>query len=102
VFPFERSVASPLVKELMDMLNARRKGEEATPAMLEGFAAAKVLVEALKRAGSNPTPERIKNALEGFKRVDIGGLEVTFSPTDHTGLDYADLSIITAGGKFQR
>lgn len=102
VFPFERSMASPLVKELLEMLAARRKGEEATPAMLEGFAAAKVLVEALRRAGASPTPEKIKNALESFKRVDIGGLEVSFSPTDHTGLDYSDLSIITAEGKFRR
>lgn len=102
VFPFERSLASPLVKELTELLASRRKGEEATPAMLEGFAAAKVLVEALRRAGRDPTPERIKNALEGFKRVDIGGLEVSYSPTDHTGLDYADLSIITAAGRFQR
>lgn len=102
VFPFERSMASPMVKELLEMLAARRKGEEATPAMLEGFAAAKVLVEALRRAGRDPTPERIKNALESFKRVDIGGLEITYSPTDHTGLDYADLSIISAAGRFQR
>ncbi len=102
VFPFERSVASPLVKELLETLAARRKGEEATPAMLEGFAAAKVLVEGLKRAGKDPTPERIKTALESFKRVDIGGLEVSFSPTDHTGLDYSDLSIITSDGKFRR
>lgn len=102
VFPFERSVSSPLVREMLELLNTRRKGEEATPAMLEGFAAAKVLVEALKRAGANPTPERIKTALESFKRVDIGGLEVSFSPTDHTGLDYSDLSIITAEGKFRR
>ena len=70
--------------------------------MLEGFAAAKVLVEALKRAGKDPTPERIKSALEGFKRVDIGGLEVSYSPSDHTGLDYSDLSIINAEGRFQR
>ena len=102
VFPFERSVASPLVKELLDLLAARKKGEEATPAMLEGFAAAKVLVEGLRRAGRDPTPERIKNALETFRRFDIGGLEVNFSPTDHSGLDYSDLSIITAAGRFRR
>jgi branched-chain amino acid transport system substrate-binding protein len=102
VFPFERSVASPLVKELLDMLAARKKGEEATPAMLEGFAAAKVLVEGLRRAGRDPTPERIKNALETFKRFDIGGLEVNFSPTDHSGLEYSDLSIITGAGRFRR
>ena len=86
VFPFERSVASPLVKEMLELLGPKRK-DEATPAMLEGFAAAKVLVEALRRAGRDPTAERIRTALEGFKRVDIGGLEITFSPTDHSGFD---------------
>jgi branched-chain amino acid transport system substrate-binding protein len=47
VFPFERSPsASPLVKEMLWNCWPARKGlPEATPAMLEGFAAAKVLVE---------------------------------------------------------
>jgi branched-chain amino acid transport system substrate-binding protein len=99
VFPFERSLGSPLVKEMLEKLAGKA---EPTPAMLEGFAAAKVLVEALKRAGKNPTPASIKTALEGFKRVDIGGLEVSFSAGDHTGLDYADLSIIGADGRFRR
>jgi ABC-type branched-subunit amino acid transport system substrate-binding protein len=70
--------------------------------MLEGFAAAKVLVEALRRAGPKPTRERIQVALEGLSKFDIGGLEVNFSPQDHTGLDFADLAIITADGRFRR
>lgn len=101
VFPFERSLATPIVKEMQEMLAAKKAGE-ATPAMLEGFAAAKVLVEALRRAGRDPTPEKVKTALEGFRRVDIGGLEVTFTPTDHTGLEYSDLAIIGREGKFRR
>jgi branched-chain amino acid transport system substrate-binding protein len=101
VFPYERSMAAPIVKELHDLLGGKG-ASEVTPAMLEGFAAAKVLVEALKRAGHEPTRERIKTALETFKRVDIGGLEISYSPTDHTGLEYSDLSIIGPDGKFQR
>jgi branched-chain amino acid transport system substrate-binding protein len=100
VFPPERSVSVPIVKEASDL--AKAKGFELTPATLEGFAAAKVLVEALRRAGKDVTRAGLKQALESFNRVNIGGLEVSFSATDHTGLDYADLSIIGTDGKFRR
>lgn len=101
VFPYERSLAAPIVKEAIELAKATNRGE-VTPAMLEGYAAAKVLVEGLKRAGPQPTRDKLKSALEGFRRVDIGGLEVSFSPTDHSGLDYADLSIVGEDGRFKR
>ena len=75
---------------------------EVSPAMLEGFVSAKVLVEALRRAGPKPTRDKLHAALEGLRNFDIGGLTLNFSTTDHTGLDFADLSIITASGKFRR
>jgi len=75
---------------------------DVSPAMLEGFASAKVLVEALRRASPKPTRERIQTALEGMHKFDLGGLEINYSATDHTGLDFADLSIINAEGKFMR
>ena len=75
---------------------------DVSPAMLEGFVSAKVLVEALRRAGPKPTREKVQSALEGMNRFDLGGLSLSFSSTDHTGLDFADLSIITASGKFRR
>jgi ABC-type branched-subunit amino acid transport system substrate-binding protein len=73
-----------------------------SPAMLEGFASAKVLVEALRRCGPKITRERIQAALEGMHQFDIGGLEINYSPGNHTGMDFADLSIISADGKFMR
>lgn len=101
VFPYERSIAYPMVREAQEM--AKAKGQsEVTPAMLEGFAAAKVLVEGLRRAGAKPTREKIQAALEGLRKLDIGGLEVNYSTEDHTGLDFADLSIIGTDGKFKR
>ena len=101
VFPYERSIAYPLVKEAQEM--AKAKGlNDVSPAMLEGFAAAKVLVEGLRRAGAKPSRDKIQLALEGIRKLDIGGLEVSYSPDDHTGLDFADLSIIGTDGKFKR
>ncbi|MFN0183889.1 MAG: ABC transporter substrate-binding protein [Aquabacterium sp.] len=102
VFPYERSMAAPLIKELGDLLKAKGGKTDITPAMVEGFAAAKVLVEALRRAGKDPTRDKIKTALESMKKLDIGGLELTFGPNDHTGLEYSDLSIIGADGNFRR
>ncbi|HWI81712.1 MAG TPA: ABC transporter substrate-binding protein [Ramlibacter sp.] len=101
VFPSERSIAYPMVKEAMELVQARKSGE-LSPAMLEGFAAAKVLVEGLRRAGAKPTREKLQAALEGIRRFDLGGLDVSFGPDDHTGLDFADLSIIGSDGRFKR
>lgn len=101
VFPYERSYKYGFVQEAMGQ--ARAKGiAEVSPAMLEGFAAAKVLVEALRRASPRPTREKLLVALESMDRYDLGGLEVGYSVTDHTGLDFADLSIIGGDGKFKR
>jgi branched-chain amino acid transport system substrate-binding protein len=101
VFPYERSISFPMVKEAQELVKTQNK-RELSPAMLEGFAGAKVLVEALRRAGKNPTRERVQAALEGMGKFDLGGLEVQFSRADHTGLDFADLSIIGDDGKFKR
>jgi branched-chain amino acid transport system substrate-binding protein len=101
VFPNERSLAAPMVKEAHDLAVAKGM-DGVSPAMLEGFAAAKVLVAALKRAGANPTRVKLQQALDGTAKLDIGGLEVGYSPTDHTGLDFVDLSIIGPDGKFRR
>jgi len=101
VFPYERSLAAPIVKEAHDLAVAKGM-TGVTPAMLEGYAGAKVLVEGLKRAGPNPTRQKVRDALENMRKVDIGGLEVNYGPADHTGLEYADLSIIGPDGKFRR
>ena len=101
VFPNERSISSPLVKEALALAKARNIAE-ISPAMLEGFASAKVLVEGLRRAGANANGEKLRNALEAIRGFDIGGMDISYSATDHTGLDFVDLSIINKEGKFTR
>ena len=98
VFPSVRALGLPLNREANAMLNGKN---ELTPQVMEGFASAKVLVEALRRAGPNPTRERIIDALNRMDKYDLGGLSLGYSPTDHTGLDYVDLAIIDRNGRFQ-
>ena len=101
VFPGERAVKYPLVQEALKL--AKAKGlEELTPAMLEGFAAAKVLAEALRQSAPQVTRDKVLAALDGLRKFDLGGLELSYGPSDHSGLDFADLSIIGADGRFIR
>ncbi|MDR6534334.1 ABC transporter substrate-binding protein [Variovorax soli] len=100
VLPSERAMAHPLIKEASDL--AKAKGDiELSPALLEGFVATKVLVEALRRTGPKPTRAKLLATLNDFRYDAGGGLEVGYSPQDHTGIDYVDLSIIS-GGRFKR
>ncbi len=101
VFPYERSIASPLVKETLELAKAKNI-DGISPALIEGYAAAKVLVEGLRRAGANPTRDKLIASLNGLRKFDIGGMEVSYSPSNHTGLSFVDLSIIGADGKFRR
>lgn len=101
VFPNERSLAAPIVNEAGSLAKANGM-DGLSPAMLEGFAAAKVLVAGLQKAGPNPTRAKLRESLEGIKKLDIGGLELGYSPTDHTGLEFVDLSIIDTSGRFRR
>jgi len=101
VFTNERSLSYPLIKEARDLAAAQGL-EGVSPAMMEGFAAAKVLVEGLRRAGPRPTPAGLRDALEGLRSFDLGGLSISYGRNNRTGLDFADLSIIDASGRFRR
>ena len=101
VFPNERAMNYRLIKEAQELAKARGLSG-VSPAMVEGFASAKVLVEGLRRAGPKPTPGGLRDALESMQKFDLGGLELNYTATDHSGLDFADLSIIGSDGKFMR
>ena len=101
VFPSERATGQPMVKEAMALAKAKGQGD-LSPQMLEGFASAKVMVEGLRRAGPKATRGKVIAALESIRGYDLGGgLDINYSATDHSGIDFADLSIIS-DGKFKR
>jgi len=101
VFPYERALTTGFVREAV--ATAKDQGlDGVTPAMLEGYAAAKVLVAGLKRAARPITGDSLQRALDNLGRLDLGGLELDYSPTDHTGLEFVDLSIVGPAGKFRR
>lgn len=68
---------------------------------LESFIAAKVTVEAIRRAGAKLTRESFMQALDNMSNYDAGGYIIGFSPTDHNGSAFVELTIIGKDGQFK-
>jgi branched-chain amino acid transport system substrate-binding protein len=101
VVPFPWGTALPVVKEYQQQ--ARKAGfTDYNFSAMEGFLAAKVTVEGLRRAGKNLTREGFIDAMEKMNDVDLGGFYISYSTKNHAGSKFVDLTIITREGKFMR
>jgi len=98
VVPFPWSETNPIVREYQKNIGGRDKYSFTS---LEGYIAAKVLVEGLKRAGKTPTRESLVDGLAAMGKLDLGGFTVNYTPTNHNGSNFVDLTIISRGGKFR-
>jgi branched-chain amino acid transport system substrate-binding protein len=76
--------------------------ERANFASLEGYVSARVVAEAIKRAGREPRPAQVASALEGLRQFDLGGFVIDFGPGQHEGSHFVDLSVISADGKVRQ
>jgi ABC-type branched-subunit amino acid transport system substrate-binding protein len=100
VVPFPWKPSNPIVAEYTRELKKAGK-DEPNFSSLEGYIAAKVFTEGLRRAGPDLSREKFIAALETItlKNYDIG-FPVEFSPTRHTGSAYVDMTVITRNEKF--
>jgi branched-chain amino acid transport system substrate-binding protein len=102
VSPYPFSGAEAVTREYLNLLKGKQDLAPSYSSM-EGFIAAKVLVEGLRRAGKEPTREKLIAGLESMKQFDLGGgLDVTYGPNLRVGTSYIDLTIISKTGKFIR
>jgi ABC-type branched-subunit amino acid transport system substrate-binding protein len=102
VVPFPWFIGTPIVRDYQRQLAASNATAEYGFGSLEGYIAARVFVEGLRRAGANPTRESFVNAMETLRDYDVGGYYVTYTPTDHNGSKYIDLTVIGKEGRFLR
>ncbi|WP_334189226.1 ABC transporter substrate-binding protein [Noviherbaspirillum sp.] len=100
VVPFPWRQANPLVAEYNKAL--KKAGiEDANFSSLEGYIAAKVFVEGLRRAGADLTRDKLIGALESISTANYDiGFPVNFSPNDHNGSEYVDMTVIRKNAKF--
>lgn len=88
---------SAMTKEASALAKASGYTDSLSPAIIEGFASAKALVEGLRKAGPKPTREKIRTAFESIDKYDLGGISLSYSPTDHNGFSFSELSVVSKG-----
>jgi ABC-type branched-subunit amino acid transport system substrate-binding protein len=101
VVPFPWSGMLPVTREYAELMKKAGQSDLSFTS-LEGYIAARVLVEGLRRAGREVSREKLVAALEGMSNTDIGGFNINFSPSNHNGSTLVDLTIIGKNGKFMR
>ena len=101
VMPFPWGQSVPIVKEYQS-LSAKAGFKDFNFSAIEGFVAAKVFTEGLRRTGKNLTREGFISTLEKMEDADVGGFYVGFSPNNHNASRFVDLTIIGREGKFLR
>ena len=98
VMPNLNAKAMPLVRAFRDDFAKYSKEKmEPTYFQIEGYLSAKLIVEAIRRT-KDASPEGVRRGLEQMKNYDLGGYEIHYSPTDHQGSKFVDLSVITGKG----
>ena len=101
VVPFPYTPTSAIVREYQQRMT-ESGNKDFDFSSMEGFLAAKIFVEGVRRAGKTLTRESLITGLESMREVNLGGYMVNYSPKNHEASRYTELTIIGRGGKFIR
>ena len=103
VTPSPYKISVRLTKEFSDLV-ARTPNLQSSVGytMLEGYIAAKVIVEAVRRQGAKPGREGLAATLDAMDGYDLGGYFVGFKPGMRTGSRFVELSIVSASGRIRQ
>lgn len=102
VMPSPFSTTSALSREYLAAVAKAGGDATANYSSMEGYVAAKVFSEGLKRAGRNPTRDSFIAAMESIQNLNLGGFPVNFGARDHVASHFVELSMLTEDGKVRR
>ena len=101
VVPLPHSKSTAVLK-YQELLPKHSLGEKPDFVSLEGYLAASLLIEGLKRTGPDFTTESLVDALEGMRGVDLGvGATMAFGMSEHQASHKVWGTMLDANGNFQ-
>ena len=99
VMPSPYNTAHVIAREFADAVKAAGKDVQANFSSMEGYVAAKLFAEGLRRAGGKPSRESLISGLESIGTQSFGGFAVSFSPGHHVASRFVELSMLTGDGR---
>jgi len=104
VMPFPYNMSSPVavVREFHAAMKQYAPTKTISYASMEGFIAAKVLVEAVKRARADPSREKVLAQLSDMRDYDTGGFKVNFGGENRVGSRFVEVTVISRDGRLLR
>ena len=99
VMPSPYNAGRPIAREFADAVKRAGADYQANFSSMEGYLAAKVMVEGLRHAGNRPSRKSLVNGLESMGNQDFGGFSVTFSPSQHVASSFVELSMLIGDGR---
>jgi branched-chain amino acid transport system substrate-binding protein len=99
VVPLPSSLTTAIGREYTEAVKAYGQGETANYSSLEGYLAARMVVDGLRNAGGKTTREALISGLEAIGTQSYGGFAVSLSPTKHVASSFVQLSMLTGDGR---
>lgn len=100
VFPDAYRPKQAVVREYQNAMRAAGS-TDLSSGSFEGYVNTRVLAEGLDRAGRDLTRAKLRSALAGIQRFDLGGFLIDFSgASPFVGSRYVDLGVLGASGRF--
>jgi branched-chain amino acid transport system substrate-binding protein len=98
VMPFPFQPKSPIAREFLATVQKAGGDHKANYSSMEGYVAARIFTEGLRRAGKGATRESLITALESIQGLDLGGFLVSYGARDHVASQFVDLTMLTEFG----
>ncbi|HET9208467.1 MAG TPA: ABC transporter substrate-binding protein [Burkholderiaceae bacterium] len=98
VMPFPFQPKSPVAREYLASVQKAGGDHKPNYSSIEGYVAARIFTEGLKRAGKGANREALIAALESIQGLDLGGFLVNYGARDHVASSFVDLTMLTEFG----
>lgn len=98
VVPYPWAPTNPLVRDYQALMKAGGRQEVSYLGMW-GYISARTTVEALRKTGKDLTREKLVTTLEGMRGLDLNRYLLDFSPSNHHGSRFVDITMIGPNGK---